>query len=179
MQSFWEEMKRFTEDAWMRTTVEKEDVYGYQIVPGTKWNRGLNPEQLAQLQRSFGFPLPSDYMAMLGVCNGFDRDSMDMQGGEGPIRFRRSFYKYPDDFSKVAWLLEDTRCHRASVDAALKEEGFDPDKVTGFIPIYSHRALVAFKDQSLSPVLSIWGSDVIVYERDLQSYFQKEFEECF
>jgi len=59
MQSFWEEMKRFTEDAWMRTTVEKEDVYGYQIVPGTKWNRGLNPEQLAQLQRSFGFPLPS------------------------------------------------------------------------------------------------------------------------
>ena len=175
MSIFWEELKRSTERAWEHAKVNSNS-WGYQIVAGTRWNPRLSGDEIAQLQHRFGFAFPSDYIQMLRTFNGFDRDCIDVQGGEGPSRHRRSFYKYPDDLLSQTRLLEDLETHRKVVNAVLEEEGFDSADVVGFVPIYGHRALVAFTDPTLSPVLSVVGSDVIIYGHNLQSYFRHEFD---
>ena len=176
MSNLWKELKRCTEKSWEHAEIDP-DCWGYQIVAGTRWNPGLSEHEINQLQHRLGFAFPSDYIEMLRTFNGFDRDCVDVRGGEEPSRHRRSFYKYPDDLLSQTWLLEDLETHRAIVNAVLEGEGFDSADVVGFIPIYGHRALVAFTDPTLSPVLSVVGSDAIIYGQDLQSYFRHEFDE--
>lgn len=176
MSKLWEELKRSTEKSWEQAKIDP-NCWGYQVVAGTTWNPGLSGHEIKQLQHRFGFAFPSDYIEMLRALNGFDRDCVDFQGGEGPSRYRRSFYKYPDDLFSQTRLLEDLEAHRAIVNAVLEGDGFDSANLVGFVPIYGHRALVAFADPTLSPVLSVVGSDVIIYGQDLQGYFRHEFDE--
>lgn len=176
MTKFWRELRRSTEKSWENAKIDP-DCWGYQVVAGTKWNPGLRMDEIQELQHRLGFAFPSDYIEMLRTFNGFDRDCVDVRNGEEPTRHRRSFYKYPDDLFTQTLLLEDLNTHRGIANAVLQDEGFDSGDVVGFIPIYGHRALVAFSDPSLSPVLSVVGSDVIIYGQDLRDYLLHEFDE--
>jgi len=171
----WEEFKARTERMWCNSRI-LSNVWGYQIVAGTQWNAGMTEAQVERFERQLGFPFPLDYRDMLRSINGFDRDCIDVRGGpQLPPRYSRQCYKYPDDLPKVAWLLEDTVECRQAIDDVLGGEGFSPDDVLGFIPIYAHRALVVFGNRKLSPVLSMVGNDVIIYGRDLADYVSHEF----
>lgn len=74
-----------------------------------------------------------------------------------PVRYAHRFYRYPQDRADAAWLLDEIAEHRAAVDKALRLGSFNPDAVIGFVPLFGHRALVAFSDPALSPVLSVVG----------------------
>ncbi len=62
------------------------------------------------------------------------------------------------------------------VKIALKELELAEKEIKGFIPLYSHRALVVFEDLELTPVISAVGNDVIIYGRVLVEYWKREFE---
>lgn len=172
----WEEFKIKSEHLFENRQLA--DCWGYQIQPGSKWNSGLDISQIEKLEKVFGFIFPDEFKKMLSVINGFDRDeiSIDPDNIEED-EFDRCCYKYPEDFLKVQWLIEEIKENIGYVNEALKHEGFDPSCIIGFVPLYSHRALVVFNDKSLTPVISIHqGTDVIVYGKSLIDYWLLELD---
>ncbi len=169
----------------LKTKIEKrfskqklwDNCYGFQVQPGTCWKDGLSEKEIKAIEDLFGFRLPLAYKEMLGIMPGFDREmiSIDPEGRRSP-EFSRGPYEYPEDYEKTTWLREEIQEYRSYTDEVLLAEGFDPGQVTGFVPLYAHRALVAFKDTSLSPVISVHqGTDVVMYGRSLPEYWKNEF----
>lgn len=136
----------------------------------------MNQKEINDLERLFGFELPVDYKEMLSVMNGLDKDqiSIDPEGKEAD-EYGRSLYWYPEDFNKPQWLISQFTEFEKYIHDALAYKGFDVKDIVGFVPIYSHRALVVFNDKGLSPVVSIHGDDVIVYGKNIMAYWEHEF----
>jgi len=170
----WRNFKENTEKVWKHAK-PLQYIWGYQVRPGSTWNKGLNQEEIKSLEVKFGFKFPNDYVSMLGKLNGIDKEFINFHGGEEKETYSRQCYKYPDDFEKVQWLVAEIAEFRKYVDEIIEECGLYPNDIVGFIPLYSHRALVVFNDKSLSPVISIVGDDVILYGNSLKEYWQNEF----
>ena len=170
----WIEFKSVTERVFESATIA--ECWGFQIQKNTKWNTGLTEDEIVSLEKQFGFDFPNDYVEMLKVFNGFDTKqiSIDPDGVEKP-QYERRCYKYPDDLEKTKWLLDEINQNIEYANATLTEAGFDPAQVEGFIPLYGHRALVVLENKQQTPVLSIWGSDIIVYGDSLIKYWCHEF----
>lgn len=173
----WQTFKIKTEKKFKNKSLYS-NVWGWQIQPGTKWNTGLNSEEISALEILFGFEFPLDYKEMLSVINGFDRDEISLDPDkEREDEFGGNMYKYPNDYEKATWLIEEIHEFIEYTRDPLSEAGFDVKQIVGFVPLYSHRSLVVFQDKSLSPVVSVHqGTDVIVYGNSLLEYWKKEFE---
>jgi len=173
----WQQFKKNTEKHWQDCEVYS-GAWGFQIQAGTKWSSGMTEQELASFEVLIGFCLPVKYKEMLLLVNGLDKDCIDVRGsqGEAPI-YQRRCYKYPNDWQKTKWLRDLINQHPTNdyVKEALQEEGFDPNDIVGYVPMYGHRALVVFTDSELTPVLSVVSNDVIVYGNDLMKYWQNEF----
>src|SRR5688500_5280511 len=120
----WINFKDRSEDKF--STLEFEEVYGYQIQPGSKWNNGLNQKQIQELEKTFGFELPYDYKAMISIINGLDQDQVfiDPEGKENN-EFKRNLYKYPDDLIEIEWLVNEIKENTKYVHEALIPYGYD------------------------------------------------------
>ncbi|SFC11813.1 SMI1/KNR4 family protein [Pseudoalteromonas denitrificans] len=169
----WREFKSLTESEWYDCDLY-EGVCGYQIQPETRWNSGLTHNEIDSLQKKLGFSVPSMYRTFLSELNGFDQDCVDFQAETAPEIYGRICYQYPEDLENTKWLLEEIEQNRKYVNEALQLEGFPFDDIEGYIALYGHRALVVFKNKSLSPVISIVGTDVGVYGKSLEEYWKKE-----
>lgn len=172
---YWEKFKQKTEKRFSKKHLYS-NVWGFQIQPETKWNPGLDTAELAKLEMLFGFELPDDYKAFLLTMNGFDRDQISIDPDETREDvFDRKLYRYPEDIDKGRWLVEEINAHRKYVNGPLLDAGFDVAQIVGFVPVYAHRALVVFKDKTLSPVISVHqGTDVIIYGKTLREYWNNE-----
>ena len=182
----WKRFKINTERLWEDPEICL-DTYGYQIQAGTKWNPGLKYQEIQSFEQKLGFRLPWNYKDMLRHINGFDRESINIQGKNSdfePINiskpteyatYRRNCYKYPDDLDNVGWLIEEISLNTESVKIALNHTSFNFDDILGYIPLYGHRALVSFKNNKLSPIISVWGSDIVLYAKDINKYYNREF----
>ena len=170
----WEEFKAWSETLFKDRQLEK--CWGYQIQPGTKWNPGLSPSQIHDLEKVFGFEFPDEYKRMLSALNGFDRDKIAIDPDQVEAsEFSRQCYQYPENLDNVQWLITEIAEHIDYVKEALSSAGFEAENVIGFVPLYAHRALAVFKDKSLTPVISIHqGTDVIVYGKSLMEYWLRE-----
>ncbi len=154
----------------------RDDIYGFQIQPNTKFLKGISRKEIDQLQLLFGFDFPWEYREMLLNIGGLDTLEISIDpDGEDEIKFNDSFYQYPRDIEKSNWLVKEIKEFKIYAEEALREAGFDVSKIVGYVPIYSHRALVVFADKNLSPVISVWGSDIIVYGDNLKEYLKNEF----
>jgi hypothetical protein len=159
-----------------KTIKIRDDTYGFQIQPNTKFIKGISRKEIDELQLLFGFDFPWDYREMLLIIGGLDTEEISIDpDGEDEVAFHNFFYQYPRDIDKVQYLLEDININIMFAEEALKESGFDVSNILGYIPIYSHRVLVVFKNKYLSPVISVWGSDIIVYGNDLKEYLKNDF----
>ncbi|MET1257653.1 hypothetical protein, partial [Aliikangiella maris] len=176
----WQHLRNLTESKWANCDLY-EGVCGYQIQPGTKWNSGLKDSEVDSLQEQRGFTFPTMYREFLSELNGFDLDCVDFNAEDEPETYGRTCYQYPDDLERTQWLVNEIEENRKYVNEALKYEGFFYEDIEGFIPLYGHRALVVFKDKSLSPVISIVGDDVMVYGKTLEEYWRRELkiEKCY
>lgn len=172
----WEHFKSRTEERWINELIEP-NAFGFQITAGTRWNAGMSEAEIRSFEQQMGFSLPTDYRSMLRHINGFDRECIDVHGSEEGSQpsYARQCYKYPDDLPRVQGWLDQISEFRSFVDGALESEGFEAHEIVGFVPVYGHRALVVFNDRALSPVISIVGSDVIIYGADLRKYVLHEF----
>lgn len=159
-----------------KTIKIKDDAYGFQIQRNTKFIKGISRKKIDELQILFGFDFPWDYREMLLTIGGLDIEEISIDpDGEDEVAFHDFFYQYPRDIEKVQYLLEDINTNIMFVEKSLTEAGFDVSKIVRYIPIYYHRVLVVFENKYLSPVISVWGNDIIVYGNDLKEYLKNDF----
>jgi len=170
----WLEFKIFTEMKFESAQIEK--CWGFQIQKNTKWDKGLTEGEIGRLEQYYGFKFPNDYVEMLKVFNGFDTLQISIDpDGKYETEYDRTCYKYPADLGKTKSLIDEVHKNIEFANLVLEEAGFDSTQIEGFIPLYGHRVLVVLKDKQQSPVLSIWGSDIILYGESLIKYWTHEF----
>jgi hypothetical protein len=71
--------------------------------------------------------------------------------------------------------MADAREDRDGIAQVLLEQGFHLPVDAGLVPVYSHRFLVCGADPLDGAVLSIVGTDAIVYGGTLLEYLCSEF----
>ncbi len=171
----WTSFKNVSENKFKSLTIQQ--CWGFQIQKNTKWNVGLSTDEINKMETEFGFEFPNDYVHMLESINGFNTPhiSIDPEGNE-PDEFERRCYQYPNDLNKTQWLIDEVNQYKNFAIVCLNESSFNTSSIEGFVPLYGHRALVVLQDKTKSPVLSIWGNDIIVFGKSLLDYWCNELE---
>jgi len=169
----WIKFKLVSEEKFK--TAVLQECYGFQIQKDTKWNDGLSISQIEKLEYQFGFKLPYDYFELLKVCNGFKTLQISVDpDGHFPNQFARRCYQYPVDLENTKPLIEEVNNNIKYAKICLDLSGFNSSEVEGFVPLFGHRVLAVLKDKTKTPVLSIWGDDIILYGNSLMEYWCHE-----
>ena len=172
---FLVEFKRQTEARWQHADINPV-VYGFQFQRGTRWNEGLTGSEIEAYEMALGVQFPNDFKSMLRVMNGTDLPTVDVHGSRGmPQSTFAGVYSYPRDLSIVQEMRQDVDKDRGEIAAVLLDQGFQLEPAANLVPIFSHRYIVCGSDPDNSVVLSIVGTDAIVYGDSLRTYLQKEF----
>lgn len=175
--NFLAAFKRATEEAWSARSIYPA-VYGFQFQRGTRWNKGLTDEMVAEYEDALGIHFPNDFKSLLRMVNGTDLPTLNVYGHCGePFRESVGVYAYPRDLEIVSLRIEDVLRNRARISADLSDQGFTLPADAGLAPIFSHRYVVCTPDTESSIVLSIVVDDVdaIIYARSLREYLETEF----
>ncbi|MEM8824615.1 MAG: hypothetical protein AAGF30_13475 [Pseudomonadota bacterium] len=181
-----------SERAWAR--IEEYDlayfrengVGGPGFYRGTRWRRGYSLGELAEIERRERASLPIELSTFLSVCGCTDRgmkrfaykgDQLRQQADE-PIfydwrnaseikRARQKIYdRILQDVSDGLWIEGwGERPQAMSKRRAIARENIR--KGARIYPIHGHRVVIAIPDQRLSPVLSSYGTDTILYSSSL------------
>lgn len=167
--------KEQTEALWANAEFEPR-VFGYQIQRGTRWNPGLRTEEVDAYERALGVIFPAGFRRMLALMNGTDLPTINIYGSSGiaPEEWV-GVYAYPRDLMLVREWIASVHADRAELTDVLASQGFTLPPDAGLVPVYEHRFLVCHRDLPSGPVLSIHGTDAIVYGSDLLTYLRTEF----
>jgi hypothetical protein len=153
------------------------DTWGFQVQSNAKFLKGISRKKIDELQLLFGFDFPWDYREMLLFFLNIDTHLISINPEDHTdIEYGREnfFYNYPEDYEKSRWIIEQLNDNIFEVNTVLIEAGFDVSKIVGYIPMHHHRVLVVFEDKYLSPVISAWGADIIIYGNNLKEYLKME-----
>jgi hypothetical protein len=113
---------------------------------------------------------------MLSVMNGTDLPAINVYGSSGhAVCEGVAVYAYPRDLGVVREWMGYAREDRDGIAEVLLDQGFHLEPEAGLVPVYSHRFLVCAADALDGAVLSIVGTDAIVYGRTLVEYLHSEF----
>jgi hypothetical protein len=162
------QLKIQTERIWENITI-KPHIYGFQIQAGTKWRPGLSQPEIDKFEQDIGFKFPQIYRDYLSCMNGTDKDTLDIHGSTAmEPTYDCGYYSYPQDLERIkkriSWIYEAFDTDENFVQAR---------KIPHIMPIYSHRFLIV--DNFIeNPVLSMHGTDVIIYGDDLLTYLARE-----
>ena len=174
---FLQDFKRKTEARWQEQSIDPL-VYGFQFQPGTHWNSGLTEADIVRYQSILGVRFPHDLTTLLRTLNGTDLPMLNVYGGCGePHRTVFGVYSYPRDTEMVKEKIEDVRSLRTEITNELADQGFVLPAEADLMPIYFHRYVLCSSNLSESIVLSIYGTDAIVYADCLERYLVKDFLE--
>ena len=172
---FLSELKRATESKWRNADIDHH-LSAFQFQRGTKWNPGLSAEAIAEYENALQARFPDDFRAFLAAMNGTDMPTFNVYGSSGePHRQSVGVYSYPRDLELVKHRIEAVAQDRAEIIAELADQGFDLPQEAKLVPIYIHRFIVCESNLERSVILSIHGTDAIVYSRSLQEYLTAEF----
>jgi hypothetical protein len=154
----------------------RDDVWGFQIQPNTKFIKGISRKEIDQLQLLFGFDFPWEYKEMLLTFSTLDTAEIFIDPDNNEVEYSQDnfFYQYPDDYEKSRWIINEIGENKFEAESILSEAGFNISKIVGYIPMHHHRVLVVFEDRYLSPVISVWGSDIIMFGNNLREYLKNE-----
>jgi hypothetical protein len=167
----WREFKEISEREFKFIELAG-NIYGPQIQPGTKWNSGLRDNEIVYLEVKFGFEFPETYRNFLATMNGFDTEQICIDPeGEEPESYMQRCYEYPKDHGSQASLLNDLKGYQKVALGALEDRKYDTSEIEGFVPLFGHLALAVFNDKCLSPVVSVWGDDIVVLGMSLLEYW--------
>ncbi len=165
---FFPWLKKISEQAWESKPL-KDEVYGFQIQAGTKWNPGLTTDQIAHYEADIGFAFPEIFKQYLQTMNGTDTPALNIYGRCGePPRNAPGFYAYPKDLAKVRemiqWIYESGQVTPVQVEE---------ETIPHIMPIIGHRFLVVDRNPG-NPVLSMYGDDIIPYSANLMNFLVDE-----
>lgn len=160
---FFSWLKKTSEKVWESTEI-KRGIFGFQTQKETKWLDGLSEDEIKEFENELGFEFPDIYKFYLRNMNGTDKPAKNIYGNEESVGFAPNFYSYPRDLAVlkdyINWIYEEF-----SVD----EEVVKREKIPHIIPIVGHRFLIA-DNCAENPVLSMYGTDAILYAPNLQSF---------
>lgn len=170
-------------------------------VYGAKW-KGLTDEQIQQVELKYNIRFTPEHREFLRILHAIDRPKkvtyehyLDDDGNvlveEYPF-----FYNWLENDKeikdKLKWPFETILDDVKGANAVwLKSWGIKPDaeeevnkivsdwyaRTPSLLPLTSHRFIVSDLNLVHRPVLSVWGSDIIVYGWNLRSYLLKELAE--
>ena len=166
--------QRQTEEIWSRATIDP-NVYGFQFQRGTRWFPGLSDVQIADYEAAVDAAFPRDFKTMLGSINGTDMPTLNVYGSKFAPKESVGMYSYPRDLNIVAERISALAPDREGIAAELADQGFTLHADAQLVPIYSHRYVVCGSDRTSGVVLSVEGTDTIVYGDTLRSYLEVEF----
>ncbi|WP_276381660.1 hypothetical protein [Flavobacterium sp. H4147] len=155
----------------------RDDVWGFQVQSNAKFLKGISRKKIDELQTLFGFDFPWEYKEMLLIFSNIDTHLISINPeDETDIEYGREnlFYEYPEDYEKSRWIIDEINENKSTAELVLTEAGFDISKIVGYIPMHNHRVLVVFEDKYLSPVISAWGADIIMFGNNLKEYLKNE-----
>lgn len=138
---------------------------------------GLSVEEVVDVERRFGFTFCADHRAMLELAVPVGDGWPDwLSDDEAPLRARLAWPVdgvvhdvLNDDFWPASWGPRPAADEREAV--ARRHLATVPTMV----PVYAHRYLPGGAAPTGTPVLSIYGTDVITYGSDLADYLAREF----
>lgn len=197
---YW--VKERTENFWSKNPETSEDDFVCKKwAYGAKWI-GLNDSQIDSIENRYNIKFSFEHRLFLRILHSVDRKEIIEHINpfdEDDIEFdhRPFFYNWLNDDEeiqdKLNWpyrtIFEDVVGENK---VWLKSWGgtrpkSDNDKEIIFskwfqqtpklVPITSHRFVVGESIENESPVLSIWGSDIIVYGWNMRHYLLNELEE--
>ena len=167
-QKFFLDFKAKTEHHWAMHPIS-----GFQGSHGSFWNPGLSDDEIMKYEKFLGAGFPTDFVNMLSIMNGTTTPNTDYSRTQS-LRFR-DVYAYPRDLEVVKAYIEILKPDLSEIVAVLAEQGYNLEKTAKLLPIFSHRYLVCDENRESSVVLSIVGTDAIVYGEALIEYLQAEF----
>ena len=172
---FIKEFRRKTEAIWKNRELNL-GIYGFQIQTGTRWNTGLSENDIKQYEHHLDLRFPDDFRLILRHMNGTDLPTLNVYGTSGePHAMGVGVFSFPRDSKLMKKCLEEVARERSEIRAVLKDDGFNLDPEMGLIPFFPHRYLVSDPNLPEVPVLSIVGTDAIVYAPNFRSYLESEF----
>ncbi|MBO9204845.1 MULTISPECIES: hypothetical protein [Niastella] len=197
---YW--VKETTESFWAKESEDDED-----NEPGTEWLHdakwiGLSENEIDDIEKKYSIKFNQEHRAFLRILHAIDRKEEIMYkesfDENSPIitEKRPFFYNWLEDETEIKERFEWP--YRTILQDVLGVNGVwlqswgpcpqtDEDKTSIFLswfnktprllPVRGHRFSVSDPDLKDKPVLSVWGSDIIVYGWNFRHYLLHELED--
>lgn len=161
---FFHWLKSKSENHWKEIDINPI-IYGFQIRQNTKWLPGLSENEIADYEKELGFEFPETYKEFLRYMNGTDKLRVNVYGESGvAYQYAPGYYSFPRDLEavieQITWVYD---------SCEITKEKIEERQIPHIIPIVGHRCLIADRCDS-HPVLSMYGSDIILYSSNLQRF---------
>lgn len=196
-------VKERTEKFWSKNPETSEDDFVCENwAYGAKWI-GLSDTQIDSIENKYAIKFSSEHREFLKVLHSIDKrevieytETFD-EDAEIKCYDEPFFYNWLTDDEEIqermAWpyrtIFEDVvGANKVWLESwGNTRPKSDDDKETVFsewfkqtpklLPIKSHRFVVSIENQEGNPVLSIWGSDIVVYGWNMRHYLLNELKE--
>ncbi len=195
-ETFFKWVKKRSEHFWseeyQNSISSKDEKYKCEKwIIGAKWT-GLTESQIEEVEKKYQVTFTDEHKAFLQILHSIDRKEVNEYSEESPF-----FYNWLRDEDEIRyrmnWAFEqilfdvlNPRCN-----FWLKSWGEKPEpkqekeiifkeqfaKSPSLLPITSHRFIVNGHQNKQNPILSIWGSDTIIYGQNFRHYLLNEIPE--
>lgn len=196
---FW--IKNRTEERWADGPQTDEDACGWhrhESFWGARWTGSLTPHEINEIEKRWHVKFPPDFRLFLEILHTIDRKEVvieptDWDTDEVITYEKPFFYNWKTDTteleSRFSWpfrtILEDIEGTNSvwlrswgerPTEAEVRRSKFKQwfDNALSLIPVTGHRFIIAEPTVSGNPILSVWGSDIILYGWNLRHYLLQE-----
>lgn len=198
---YW--IKERTENFWSKNPeTSEEDFVCEKWIHGAKWI-GLTEEEIDEVEKEYGIVFSFEHRAFLKILHSIDRKEIleytETFEEDAEIKYdeRSFFYNWKEDKEEIKkafnWpyktiykdIIGANKVWLKSWGNVRPKSDSDKEKIFSewlqkapkLIPITSHRSVVSDLTSEEKPVLSIWGSDIIVYGWNMRHYLLNELKE--
>lgn len=195
---YW--VKERTESFWSKNPQTTQENFRCEDwIYGAKW-QGLNDAEIDEIEKKYQIKFTPDHRAFLRILHTIDRKERieyeaDDENAEPEIREFPFFYNWKTDNEEIKYhfdwprrtILQDILGQnqvwlkswgKRPKNEAEKEAVFIDwlTKAPKLLPLTGHRFMVSEPLIKGNPVLSVWGSDIIVIGWNLRHYLLNELE---
>jgi len=182
-------VKERTESLWSSEEWQEHEFYG------AKW-QPLTEQQIDEVEEKYAVKFNNEHREFLRILHAIDKkEVIEYEDENDEIISEKStwFYNWLEDEEEILerlhglsdWLFSDVEglnkvwlksWGKRPLSKERREEIFQQwfSKIPKLIPIYGHRFVVSDSSLKWNPVLSMWGSDIIVMGWDFKTYLLNE-----
>lgn len=156
---------------------------------GVRGAHGLSATEIVEIEARYGFVFPDDLRTLLQQMMPQGLNWPDWRRGVAERRnYEGKVFEIPleevlarpldgiiFDVEENAFWLEEWGARPTELDEARRVAHTHIEAAPRLVPVYAHRYIASDPRDAGNPVFSVSQTDIIVYGRDLASYFSVEF----